>query len=509
MSTASGTEPGASGQLEYATSAGRFVIAACVLGSGITSLDATIVGLALPAIGRQFHAGIADLQWVVTGYMLTLAALLLVGGTLGDRYGRKRIFAFGVVWFALSSAACGLAVNAPMLIITRILQGAGGALLTPGSLAILEASFRPGDRERAIGAWSGMAGIATAIGPFIGGYLVSAASWRWIFLVNVPVSAFVLYLTARHVPESVDPDAHGRIDLRGAALTVVWLAALTYVFIEGPSRGWGSPVIVAGLVLSIAIPPLLFAAERRTEAPMLPLSLFRSSQFSAVNAVTFVVYAGISGALFLVPVELQVASHYSPLESGIALLPVTGIMLVLSSRSGSLAARIGPRLQMTAGPIVVGAGLALLAFAADGRNYVTNVLPAVLVFGFGLAITVAPLTSTAMSAAPAERAGVASAVNNTVARFGGLVAVAVLPVIAGIGGNSYLVAHDLSAGFKTVVWISAAAAGVGGPVSLAAIKNPARPAAAAAREPHCCALDGPSMAHAGNRRSSPAGSRAS
>jgi EmrB/QacA subfamily drug resistance transporter len=495
-------ESAVSDQLAYATRAGRFVVAACVLGSGITSLDSTIVGLALPTIGRQFHAGLADLQWVVTGYMLTLAALLLVGGALGDRYGRRRVFSIGVVWFALASCACGFAIDAPMLIATRILQGAGGALLTPGSLAILEASFRPGDRERAIGAWAGMTGIATAAGPFIGGYLISAASWRWIFFVNIPVSACVLWLAARHVPESVDPEAHGRIDLTGAAITVLWLAAVTYVLIEGPASGWGTPVVVGGLVLAAVLPPLFFRVERRTTSPVLPLSLFGSRQFSAVNAVTFVVYAGLGGALFLVPVELQIGTGYTPLESGVALLPLTVLMLAFSARSGKLAARIGPRLQLSAGPVVVGAGLALLAFAADGRNYLTDVLPAVLVLGIGLAITVAPLTATVMSAVPPRRAGTASAVNNTVARFGSLIAVAVLPVIAGIGGDRYLVPHDLSSGFKLVVLIAAAAAAAGGLVSFIAVRNPAQdvparaPGAENSGEPHSCGLDGPRLDHA-------------
>jgi EmrB/QacA subfamily drug resistance transporter len=502
--TQAADNPGEPQLPRYSSRAGRFIIAACVLGSGITSLDATIVGLALPTIGRDFHANIQDLQWVVTGYMLTLAALLLLGGALGDRYGRKRIFTIGVIWFAIASALCGFAVSSTMLIATRILQGVGGALLTPGSLAILEASFGPGDRERAIGAWSGMTGLATAIGPFIGGYLVSAASWRWIFFVNVPVSAFVVVLTIRHVPESADPEARGRIDILGAVLAMMWLAAVTYALIEGPARGWTAPVVVVGLVLAVVVPPVFVLVERRTESPMLPLSLFSSRQFSAVNGVTFVVYAAIGGALFLLPVALQVVSGYSPLESGIALLPVTVIMLLLSAPSGRLAARIGPRLQMTVGPLVVGAGLALLSLAADGRNYVTHVLPAVLVFGFGLAITVAPLTATAMSSAPPERSGIASAVNNSVARLAGLIAVAVLPVVAGITGSSYLDPAAMASGFKTVVWIAAGASAFGGLLSFAGVRNVK--AAGALRElyksesyfeRHRCELDAPCLAQMG------------
>lgn len=400
-----GEAPPAPEGLRYGSGPGRYVIAACVLGSGIASLDATVVGLALPTIGRQFHTGLSDLQWVVTGYTLTLAALMLLGGALGDRFGRRRVFSIGVAWFALASAACGFAPNATTLIATRLLQGVGGALLTPGSLAILESSFTAEDRGRAIGAWSGMTGLATAAGPFVGGYLISAASWRWVFFVNLPISAFVLALTARHVPESVDPASTGRIDFGGAALGVLWLGGLTYGLIEGPAKGWGSPVEIVMLAVGALGLPAFLWAEHRSRSPMLPLSLLRTRQFSAVNAVTFVIYGALGGALFLLPVELQVVSHYSPLESGVALLPVTVIMLTLSARSGRLASVIGPRLQMSVGPVIVGVGLALLVLAADGRDYVTHVLPAVLVFGFGLAVTVAPLTSTAMSAAPADRAG--------------------------------------------------------------------------------------------------------
>ena len=444
------------GLLVLRSGPGRAVLAATVLGSGIAVLDGTVVGIALPSINRSFHGGVGTLQWVVTGYALTLAAFLLLGGALGDRFGRRRVFSIGIAWFAVASVACGFAPSGAWLIAGRVVQGIGGALLTPGSLAIIQASFRPDDRSRAIGAWSGLGGVATAAGPLIGGYLLAVGSWRWLFFINVPTSAFVLILTARHVPETRDPSSTGRVDVGGAALVVIFLGGLTYGLIEGPSHGWSSPLVVAGLVLGLLAGPAFLALERRESDPMLPLTLFRSRQFSGANVVTFAVYGALGGALFLLPVELQVVAHYTPLASGLALLPVTFIMLVFSARSGQLSARIGPRLQMSVGPVLVSAGLALLARAATPGSYWTQVLPAVLLFGAGLAVTVAPLTSTAMGAAPAEHAGVASAVNNTVARAAGLVAVAVLPLVAGLTGAAALEPTQLATGFRTAMFVAAA-----------------------------------------------------
>jgi EmrB/QacA subfamily drug resistance transporter len=461
--------------LSFDTSQGRWVIAATVLGSGIASLDATVVGIALPSIGRSFHSGVGTLQWVVTGYALTLAAFLLLGGSLGDRLGRKRVFSIGVVWFAVASACCGVAPNAGTLIAARIVQGMGGALLAPASLAILQASFRSDDRSRAIGAWSGLGGVAAAAGPLIGGYLIAAGSWRYVFYINIPLSIGVLAVTARHVPETRDPTSAGRVDVPGAALAVLFLAGLTYGLIEGPGHGWTSPVVLAALVLAAVAGPAFVWAEHRERHPMLPLGLFRSFQFSGANAVTFIVYGALGGALFLLPVELQLVSRYSPLDSGLSLLPVTAVMLAFSARSGQLAARIGPRLQMSAGPVVVGAGLVLLVRATHGTNYLTHVFPAVLIFAVGLAITVAPLTATAMGAAPAEHAGVASAVNNVVARAAGLLAVAVLPLLAGITGSAALRPDHFAAGFRTAVVVAGLTCAAGGLLALCTIRNPPRP----------------------------------
>ncbi|HXY43371.1 MAG TPA: MFS transporter [Acidimicrobiales bacterium] len=484
--------PEAAGGLRFRSPTGRWVIAAAVMGSSIAAIDSTVVGIALPTIGRDFGVGVAALQWVVTGYYLTLASFLLLGGSLSDRFGRRRVFSIGVIWFALASAACGFAPSVGVLIAMRLLQGIGGALLVPGSLALLQASFTPEDQGQAIGAWSGLGGIATAAGPLLGGYLISVASWRWIFFLNLPVAAAALVLTARHVPESKDPAATGHLDFEGALAAVLGLGGLAYALIEGPSLGWSSGTVVLSLAVGVGFLAGFLLLERHARQPLMPLGMFRRRQFSATNAVTFVVYAALGGALFLLPVELQIASGYSPLESGLALIPVTAVMLAFSARSGRLASRIGPRLQMSLGPLVIAAGMLLLTRVTDGRSYLVFVLPEVLVFASGLAIMVAPLTATAMASAGPEHAGVASAVNNDVARIGGLIAVAVLPAIAGITGRSYLYPAQLSAAFRTAMIVSAAACALGAAVAAVSVVNPpAEPAPG--RECHHCGLDGPPL----------------
>jgi EmrB/QacA subfamily drug resistance transporter len=457
--------------LIYNSGRGRWVVAATVLGSGMASLDATVVGIALPRIGKDFDAGVSSLQWVVTAYTLTLAAFLLLGGTLGDHYGRRRVFVIGVVWFAVASGGCAAAPTATVLIFARALQGIGAALLTPGSLAILQSAFTPADRSRAIGAWSGLGAFAGAIGPLVGGYLLSIGSWRLLFLLNLPLAVVVLFVTRRHVPESTDSSATGRIDIPGAFWAVVALSTLTYALIEAPGKGWGSPAVVACLGIGVVAVIGFVVTERRSAAPMLPPSMFLARQFAATNAVTFVMYGALGGALFLLPVALQQIAGYSPLQAGLSLLPVTVLMLTLSARSGRLAARLGPRLQMSVGPVVAGIGLALLVRLTNDHRYVTGVLPGVLVLGIGLVITVAPLTSTAMSSAPGEHAGLASAVNNDVARAAGLFAVAVLPVVTGLTGKVYLHAAVFAHGFRESVIIAGSTCVLGGILASVAIRN--------------------------------------
>jgi EmrB/QacA subfamily drug resistance transporter len=493
MSTTAVPETGPPG-LRMSSARGRWVVTATVLGSGMAALDATVVGIAIPAIGRDFHAGVTSLQWVVDAYTLTLAGLLLLGGTLGDSYGRRRMFMIGTVWFALASLLCGLAPNVAVLIAARALQGVGGALLTPGSLAILQASFAKDDRSAAIGAWSGLGGIATAAGPFLGGYLIGAVSWRLVFFINLPLAVAVVAITRKHVPETRSPGPVPKLDVKGAVCISGSLAGLTYGLIAASADGWGSAPVLVSLGVGVLLGGLFILAEAKEAQPMLPLGVFASRQFSAANAVTFVVYAALGGVLFLVPTVLQVVRGYTPLQAGTSLLPVTVIMLVLSSRSGALAARIGPRLQMSLGPVVLAGSLVLFTRIGGAGDYLSAVLPAVLLFGFGVAIIVAPLTSTALGAAPADHAGVASAVNNDVARAAGLIAVAVLPALAGITGQSYLHPAALAHGFKTAALMAAVFCAAGGVLAAATIRNPARSARAkpSPRE-SSCGLEAPPL----------------
>jgi EmrB/QacA subfamily drug resistance transporter len=455
---------------------GRWVLLATILGSGLAGIDASAVGIALPSIGREFDVGLGSLQWVVTAYTLTLAGLLLVAGSLGDRHGRRRVFVIGVTWFAAASLACGLAPNAPTLIAARALQGIGGALLTPGSLSILQATFAPADRGRAIGAWSGLGGVATAIGPFLGGWLVQVVSWRLIFFINLPIAVAVVAIANKHVPETRDDQATGRIDLLGGTLISAALLGFVYGLIEAPALGWTSAPTVTALGGGVVLLTLFLAHEHRTPHPMLPLTVFRSRQFSATNVVTFVVYGALGGAMFLLPVQLQQVSGYSPTKAGTALVPVTLVMLLLSSRSGALAGRIGPRLQMSAGPLVIAASFLLLAGVGGHAGYVTELLPGVLVFGLGLAIIVAPLTSVALSSVPGGHAGIASAVNNDVARTAALIAVAVLPAAAGLTGSAYLHPAAFDEGYQRAMLIAATVCASGGVLAALTIRNEPVPA---------------------------------
>ena len=458
--------------VKYGTAAGRWVLFATVLGSSLAFIDATVVNIALPSIGHDLGGGAAGLQWTVNGYALSLAALVLLGGSLGDRYGRKRVFLVGTGWIAAASLLCGLATNNELLIGARVLQGVGGALLTPGALAILEASFVRTDRSRAIGAWSGLGGIGGALGPFLGGWIVELTNWRFIFLINVPLALLVLLVTGRHVPESRNPSAAGQLDIAGVLTGAIGLGGLTYGFTAWPAHGPGSPVVLASLALGVAGLVAFVLSEQHSPHPMLPLEIFSSRAFTAANLVTFLVYAANGGVFFLVVLNLQVVSGYSPLASGIALLPVTALMLLLSARSGALAQRIGPRIPMTVGPLICAASLVLLSMVGMHADYVTRVLPAVILFGIGLSALVAPLTATALGSLDDVYAGIASGVSNAVARAAGLLSVAVLPLAAGIGTGSLTDAADLHPTYRNAMLICAGLM-VGGS-ALAAIFVPTR-----------------------------------
>jgi EmrB/QacA subfamily drug resistance transporter len=458
------------GRIRMGTVAGRWVVAAAVLGSGVAFLDSTVVNVALPAIGKDLGTGLSGLQWVVDGYLLTLSALLLLGGSLGDLYGRRRIYVIGLVAFTGSSALCGLAPSVGFLTVARAIQGVGGALLVPGSLSIISASFVPDDRGQAVGAWSGLAGVATAIGPFVGGWLVDAVSWRLVFLINVPLAAAAVLVAVRHVPESSDPDAVHRPDVVGAALATVGLGGVVYALIQGAAERRVTPAVgIAGALGALALIAFPFA-ENRSSHPLVPLSIFRSRQFDAANLTTLAVYAALGGALFFLVVELQSQLGYSALEAGSALLPVTIILLLLSARTGRLAQRTGPRLPMTVGPVVAGLGLLLAGEVGPGDHYLTKVLPAVVVLGIGMAFTVAPLTAAVMGAVDEHHVGVASGLNNAVARMGGLLAVALLPAVSGLGGVDPSAAA-FHPGVVRALRISAVVAIAGGLISLAFVRR--------------------------------------
>lgn len=470
---------GAAESIAYNSSAGRWVLGVAIAGSGMAFLDSTIVNVALPAIGRDFDASTSSLQWVLNGYLLSLASLILLGGSLGDRYGRRRVFVVGIGLFTAASLLCAMAPSIEVLVAARFIQGVGGALLTPGSLAMIESSFRREDRARAIGAWSGLTGVVSALGPLLGGYLIDAVSWRAAFLINVPLGAFVA-LAARHVPETRDPTARGPLDLRGALLVAIALGGTTYALIQGPGRGLAPSIVLPASAGVIALVAFLFA-ERRSSNPMLPLGLFTSRQFSAANLVTFAVYAAMGGMFFLLVAFLQISLHYSPIAAGAALLPQTVLMLLLSSRSGALAQRIGPRIPLTVGPLLIAAGMLLMARIDPGDSYVKAVLPAVVVFGLGVTLVASPVTATALAAVDESHAGLASGVNNAVARVANLLAVAVLPVIAGITGDRFYDSSAMTHGFHIAMPTLAALAAAGGALAWLTISDDALAAEPARR----------------------------
>jgi len=405
---------------------------AAILGSTVVFLDGTVVNVALPAIADKLDAGLAGQQWVVEAYMLALVALLLVGGSLGDQFGRRRIFVFGLIGFAATSILCALAPTVEVLVAGRALQGVAGALLVPGSLALVASTFEGAARGKAVGTWTAWTGIAVVIGPAGGGALVEALSWRAIFWINVPLIAFTVALTLRAVAESRDPDAFHGADLPGILLSALGLGAPVFALIEQPSRGWGDPLVLIPLIAGVAFLGLFILREARASHPMLDLTLFKIRNFWVANVTTFAAYAGLIAALFFITIFLQQVAGYSPVEAGLATTPISVVLFLLSPQFGKLASDTGPRLPMTAGPIVAGIGLLLLLRIDPDAAYLSEVLPGVVVFSVGLAATVAPLTATVLDSVDERHIGIASGANNGIARVAGLLAIAVLGVVISI-----------------------------------------------------------------------------
>ncbi|MBB3176417.1 MFS transporter [Variovorax sp. Sphag1AA] len=406
-----------------------WVLAAAIIGSSMAFIDGTVVNVALPAIQADLHATAFQAQWVVESYALFLAALLLVGGALGDRFGRRRVFATGVTLFAIASVACALSGDVQQLILARAVQGVGGAMLVPGSLALISASFPEKERGRAIGTWSGFSGITAAIGPVLGGFLVDRYSWTWAFMINVPMAVAVLLIVWRHVPESRGGEAAAGLDVWGAALATLALGGVVYAFIEAPTQGWHSPTVLAALVVGIVAGIAFVAVELRVRSPMLPLSLMRIGNFGGANLLTLLLYAALGGGLYFFPLNLIQVQGYSATAAGAALLPFILIMFALSGWAGQLVDRFGPRWPLVIGPSIAAVGFALFTVPGVGVNYWTAFFPAVVVLGFGMTVTVAPLTTTVMNAVGPDLAGVASGVNNAVSRAASVLAIAVFGVV--------------------------------------------------------------------------------
>lgn len=448
----------------------RWVLCATVLGSAMTFIDMTVVPVAVPAVGAEFGLGSVGLTWVANAYTLSLAAFVLLGGSLGDRYGRRNIFLTGVACFTLCSAACALAPGPEVLIAIRALQGIGAALLAPSSIAILEASFAPRDRARAIGAWTGLTAVATATGPLVGGWLVQTAGWRWVFLVNLPIGLAVMLITRRHVPESRNPSACLQLDLPGAVLLVAALGALAYGLTSWAQSRPTDPVVGGPLVAGLVLLVLFLLRERRATSPLLPLEVFAERLFVGSNLVTFLVYAPMGATFFLLPVVLQLGTGLSPLAAGTAVMPIAVLLTMFSASVGRWAGRAGPRAPVVTGCLLAALGLALLTGMESGSNRVLTVILPICVFGAGLTLYVTPLTAAALSSLPDARAGLASGINNAVARTAALLAVAAVPLVGDLARGGLAEPERALDGFSTVMWIGAAVLAAGGALSAALIR---------------------------------------
>jgi EmrB/QacA subfamily drug resistance transporter len=457
--------------LRLESPAGRWTLAAAVLSSGSVFLESTVVNVALPALGRDLGLGLEGLQWVVNSYLLTLSALMLLGGSLGDLFGHRRVLIVGLTCFTVASAAAALAPNAPVLIVVRLVQGVAGALLVPNTLALLNTEFDPQDRSVAIGRWAGWSAVSTAVGPLVGGWLVDALSWRWVFGIPAPFGLVALWIAARRVPDEPVRRAGRHVDVAGAALVTLGLAALTWALIAAPGRGLTHPLILSAILLGVVLLGAFLVHERRARDPMLPLAMFRSRQFTGANLVTLLVYAALGGLLFLLMLQLQNVLGYSALQAGAALVPINGLMLALSSAAGRWAQRVGPRWPIAIGALLCAVGMLLLARVQPGASYVGAVLPGLVVFSLGLASLVAPLTAAVLGAVKEDEGGIASGVNNAVARLASLLAVAALPLAAGIGGPTTPRGAALAAGYARAMWLGAALCVAGGIVAFTTIRR--------------------------------------
>jgi EmrB/QacA subfamily drug resistance transporter len=457
--------------------AGKWILAASVLGSGAVFLEGSVVSVAIPAIGRDMGLGIAGLQWVMNGFLLTLSALMLFGGALGDRTSRSRVFAIGLVGFAVSSAACAAAPNVMLLVAARVVQGTAGALVVPNSLAILETTFHGDARGAAIGRWAAWSGVSTAIGPLAGGLLVDLGSWRWVFVSVIPFALAAAWIAFRHPGSNGDKDrkhAQTKLDYLGAVLVTLGLAGIIGGLIAGPENGFTSVPVMAALVAGIVFLAAFIFQERRASAPLLPLDVFKSREFVSANLFTLLVYAALNGGFFFLMLQLQNGLGYSALVAGSSLLPINALLLLLSPRSGHLAERIGARLPMAVGALIAGVGMLLFVRVRPGTSYMTSVLPPVLVFGLGLGIFVAPLTAAALRSLGERRAGIASGVNNAVARLAGLFATAAIPVAAGLGGVHNIRGAVLTSAFIRASIICAVLCALGGLVALVMVQGKTR-----------------------------------